>query len=1036
MNCKTKLVPVAFLLGALCFISAVQRLSATPYASGISNNAGTISFILNESADNVKVIFDSGGAGNTNDLGALAKGTHSFSLGGHAAWQIHVTKSAAQVWTRISEDTNKFNQFYSPRSVDVNRDPASPYFGRVYVFEHAGTTGPGTTGTGRTVSKGIFALNADFTDALGQGDTGLLGGLDAFNFLTAINNRFDPWKITVGEDNYLYVANAQDPRGGVARVDGNVSNGELVLEGVGNTTAPSIHTVVYGLQARGSLAGNNLKLWGIDGAWQDSTACNTVMRWDVNGGPLPHGTAPTTIVQPGLPGSELETDLDVAPDGNLFVLMFRGIVDAGGVKVYTPSGTPAWSSLVGGGDVFLNCVGLKVSPDGTKLAIARRDRQVWLVNLTNGPSGRVPDLSTTNIVSTFTGGTGSGRTVTWDAAGNLYAANPSDELLRVYSPGGTKTAITKSDGTFQVVIPPTIVSVTTTTPTANEQGPANGTFTITRSGDTSGALAVGYTLGGAAENGSDYATLTGSVTLLPGAAATNLTLAVNDDGTAELSESVLLTLDGSVNYGIGTGTATISILDNETPEISFSTTATNQLLESYAPSKVTLQLARRGLLTPALTANLAYTGQGTHGADFTGPLTVDFASGAASASITLTSLNDQAYEGNELVVASASAGSGYNPGAAAGYAQVVDDEYPAGTLLFSDNFNTDTSTLWQTNLADPSDGFVEFAWDYGTLAGIPPAPATTDGTTKGLRMRCGNIVPQFSGLSVSPLNGNFTGDYRLRFDMWINHNGPMPDGGAGSTQHFDAGVGTAGDTPVYYNNPFADGVWFTCSGDGADGATFGDYSAYIGGVSQNDDTGFYAAGTGPVNSGIRDHSHPFYTSRWGGQTAPAAQLGLYPGQTGIVNLGNAGMAWHTVVITKVADTVTWQMDGVTIATVTNDPVSLSTNIFVGYQDRFAVSLSDAPEMSFGLVDNLRVETFAAAPATPINITSIKIVGGNVEITFTGPEVAASSFKLTSASVVTGTYNDDNSATLESLGGGVFKATTTLDGSSRYYRIKH
>jgi hypothetical protein len=55
--------------------------NATPYASGVSNVSGTVSFILNESADSVMVITNSpAGITGTNDLGALAKGTHSFSL--------------------------------------------------------------------------------------------------------------------------------------------------------------------------------------------------------------------------------------------------------------------------------------------------------------------------------------------------------------------------------------------------------------------------------------------------------------------------------------------------------------------------------------------------------------------------------------------------------------------------------------------------------------------------------------------------------------------------------------------------------------------------------------------------------------------------------------------------------------------------------------------------------------------------------------------------------------------------------------------
>lgn len=1022
---------------ALLALTAAPTVWATPYASGISNDTGTVYFTLNEPADNVKIIFDGGGPGNTNDLGALSKGVTSFLLGAHTSWQIHVTKSTAQVWTRISADTNVPNQFFSPRSIDVNRNPASPYFGRVYVMEHAGAGGTGNTGTGRSVTKGLFALNADLTDALGQGNFGLSGGLDAYTLLTAANNRFDPWKISVGEDDYLYVSDAQNARGAVARVDGNLSNGELVLTGVGNTAAPTIHTVVYGLQARGSLAGNNLKVYGIDGQWQTSTACNSILRWDINGDALPYATPPTAIVQPGLPTSELETDLDVAPDGNIYVLMYRGAVDAGALKVYSPGGTLLWTSLVGAGDVFLNCSALKVSPDNTRLAIARRDQQVWMISLTNGPSGYVPDLSTTNVVNTFTSTSASnGRTVSWDAAGNLYVANQSSELLRVFSPGGSKTTITKSDNTFQIITPPTVVSVAASTPLAREEGLVNGVFTLTRIGDTGVPLAVAYTAGGTATSGSDYTALAGTVTFQAGAVSTNITVAVLQDTTAEFTETVTLTIGGSLSYGIGTGAATVSMLDNETPEIVFSTIVTNKLLESYSPSKVNLQLVRRGLLATNLSLNLTYAGAATRGVDFNGGLTVNLASNAVNATLTLTPINDQAFEGDELIVATVTNGSGYVLGTTnSASALVVDDEYPSGAVLFSDDFNgVNSSSLWAVNLDDPTSGFVEFNWDYSTF-GIPVAPGTTDGSTLGLRMRCGNTTLDIDGLSLSPLNGNFTGNYRLKFDLWINYNGPMPDGGPGSTQNFDAGVGTTGDQVVWFNGVFADCVWFTTTGDGADGDADGDYTAFLGANQLKDDTGFYAAGTGVgPNTGLRNSANSFY-ALWGGQTAPAAQLALFPtNQTGVANIGNAGMAWHTVVITKAGDTVKWQIDGVTICTVTNDLSLLSTNVFVGYQDKFASgNLSNRPELSFGLVDNLKVEAFVSAQ---IHITGIQIVGANVEITFTGPaENVAADFKLQSTSTVTGTYTDDNTATPSNLGSGVFKFTTALGGGSSFYKIK-
>ena len=175
---------------------------------------------------------------------------------------------------------------------------------------------------------------------------------------------------------------------------------------------------------------------------------------------------------------------------------------------------------------------------------------------------------------------------------------------------------------------------------------------------------------------------------------------------------------------------------------------------------------------------------------------------------------------------------------------------------------------------------------------------------------------------------------------------------------------------------------------------------------------------------------------WGGQAAPAAQLALYPNQTGVANIGNAGMAWHTVVITKVGDVVTWAMDGITIATVTNTTLPFSTNVFVGYQDLFAGgTLSDVPEMSFGLVDNLKVLTLTA-PTQPV-ITGIQLINGGtqVQINFTaGTGDSASDFALQTTANL-GTTPTDIAATISSTGPGQFKAVRAVGGSTQFYRIR-
>jgi len=622
----------------------------------------------------------------------------------------------------------------------------------------------------------------------------------------------------------------------------------------------------------------------------------------------------------------------------------------------------------------------------------------------------------------------------------------ADEWARFWSPGGYTVATTTFNGsqtTFQVTRPPAQVSVTASTATVSEAGPSVN-FTISRVGSTASALTVYYAVSGTATNGVDYSTLDGIAVIPALASSVNVTLApTEEDVIPELTETVILSPLANSNYSVVLpASATISILDNEDPEVSFGSAAPKKLLESYAPSKVTHQVVRKGLLTSALTVNLTYSGTATRGADYNGATSVTVAAGAATANLVLTPINDQAYEGAETATAEIADGTGYSIGTADEIsATVVDDEPPPGTVLFSDDFETDSSALWQTNIFNTDDGFVDFAWDYSTTAKVPAAPA--GGGTKGLRMRCGNIAlpsgdPQTDGLSVSPLGGNYTGDYRVKFDMWINYNGPMPAGGPGSTQNFDAGVGTAGDVVQWlggFNN--ADGVWFSVTGDGAAGATVGDYNAIIGNVLQNDDTGVYAAGTGPADGGIRQRTHPFY-SLWGGHGAPADQLAAFPNQSGVANIGNAGMAWHTVVITKEGDVVTWAMDGIPIATVTNTTLPFGNNVFVGYQDLWASTggaVSDVPEMSFGLVDNFKVMTLTA-PTQPV-ITGIQLINGGtqVQINFTaGTGDSASSFMLQTTANLSSSPGDI-AATISSTGPGQFQAVRNVGGATQFYRIR-
>lgn len=278
---------------------------------------------------------------------------------------------------------------------------------------------------------------------------------------------------------------------------------------------------------------------------------------------------------------------------------------------------------------------------------------------------------------------------------------------------------------------------------------------------------------------------------------------------------------------------------------------------------------------------------------------------------------------------------------------------PPLQTLFGDNFDANTAANWVTNRSSP-DTRVTFNYNYAA-DGIPSAPNSSGGTTRGIKFEANLANGAVAAINISPVGQGFVGNYRLRFDMWINANGPFPDGGTGSTEHLTAGVGTAGNR-IQWNTGTADGVWFAADGEGQatdNSATAPDWRAYVGTTLQQTNSGVYVGGIEP---NIRGNGHPYYASTFpGGQAAPALQQANYTQQAGALAVGTVGFAWRDVIINKTGNTVEWSIAGLKIAAVTNANLTAS-NIFIGYWDSFA-SLSDNTNLSFGLVDNVRVERF-------------------------------------------------------------------------------
>lgn len=289
----------------------------------------------------------------------------------------------------------------------------------------------------------------------------------------------------------------------------------------------------------------------------------------------------------------------------------------------------------------------------------------------------------------------------------------------------------------------------------------------------------------------------------------------------------------------------------------------------------------------------------------------------------------------------------------------------ASAQLFSDDFDADTSANYNVNAQDingttPSDSFATFAFDYSTV-GIPAAPGAT--TTSGLKLETNVSNGVFSGISVSPAGFDFLSEspqgYTVSFHTWQNFNGPAPAGGSGSTQLTTYGVGTGGTTaqwPASYSSPF-----FGVTGDGGSSTDWRAYVPGTGGAVIPPSTDVYD----PAVTSL-DASDPFF-AQFTGNAPPAAQTALFPQQTGVPQDGAPGFEWKFIELTVTPGQLTWEMDGVLIATLNQENLDadpefnatmddLAGTIFLGYSDINFTSSEDPNdrELLFGLFDNLTV----------------------------------------------------------------------------------
>jgi len=154
--------------------------------------------------------------------------------------------------------------------------------------------------------------------------------------------------------------------------------------------------------------------------------------------------------------------------------------------------------------------------------------------------------------------------ISWHPVGNVTLAGLTTNVLvgLAVSSGSTTLAEATFDN-VQLIRPAVTIAATQN---AVEYPPSNGTFTVTRTWDTTNTLIVSYAVGGTATAGADYTTLSGSVTIPAGQTSATITITPLNDATSEAPETIAVTLADTTGYILGAPpSATLTLAGLETP---------------------------------------------------------------------------------------------------------------------------------------------------------------------------------------------------------------------------------------------------------------------------------------------------------------------------------------------------------------------------------------------------------------------------------------------------------------------------------------
>jgi len=202
------------------------------------------------------------------------------------------------------------------------------------------------------------------------------------------------------------------------------------------------------------------------------------------------------------------------------------------------------------------------------------------------------------------------------------------------------------------------------TPIANiyPTGSSQNAFTVTRYGDTSASLTVYYTVSGTAVAGTDYPTLSGSVTIAALSSTATISITPTLNTNVELNKSIILSLSDNAAYTVGgKNAATVLIINNNDFEVSVA--ATHNTLTKDGTEQGNFRISRTGGTLGDLIVNYTMSGTAIPGQDYvtlSGSATIP--DGQAYVDVPLIGVDGLKADSDKSIIITLASGTGYHAG--------------------------------------------------------------------------------------------------------------------------------------------------------------------------------------------------------------------------------------------------------------------------------------------------------------------------------------------------------------------------------------